>query len=807
MSLKKDDTLAKCFHPSCPKWIASWFEEKQNNPMFDLLMTLCDDFHKALMEKKTPESQKAYKYLTEKRKIHEKVIEHSLIGIVPKGYRINDKIKKTPGLQRKDYTDDTPDNQPPGSIENLKEILKKARGWIAFFYTDEHHRITSIKFRKPYTGNFMIFKPCNGNTGVFGLGLFTANDYGEKPNLNRELIVVEGEFNQLQLQSLLARYFEKNEKSPEKGFERAIAVGGVSGGDIETVAKISRKPFIFYDNDGAGLQMIKNAKKTISIKAVTTPGSDSDLDSHIRFYKADYESAIESIRGLIKDAVDYYRDIDFILQDINKIRIGRLKEYDRKRQISNLVIDDLRERGRFYFDIHDIYYFNEENKELIKIDSDNDATKLLLANYELNPTEGIYDYAIEEILIAARNNGESIEVRRGCYFDPEKYNLYLNNGNNQIYRITKDSIDAVDNGKDGVLFLKDEICEPFKLVDIDKNESLLDKLFLCKICFMADRLTSTERKLVLLIWFFSLFFESIMPTKPILAFIGEKGSGKSCTAKILLRILYGKKAQVISPPDKQDDFDVILINSYVLALDNADTHSKWLPDRLAIAATGGNIQKRRLYSNDVKLNYPIKCFLIITSRTPHFNRDDVAERMLIMKLERVVDAIGESKRETELFGEIDNNRDRLMSEVLLNLQEIIRILEKEKTAIHKHKFRMSDFADFALKIGNQAGIKPAIERILEDLSKTQSDFTLEDEMLVELLYEFTENHDGEEFSSAELFSKFKSLAETQNIAFLYKTSSGLSRKMKNLRANLADEYTIFDRKGKGNKTIWIIKRI
>ena len=71
----------------------------------------------------------------------------------------------------------------------------------------------------------------------------------------------------------------------------------------------------------------------------------------------------------------------------------------------------------------------------------------------LNFEEKIYHYVMEEIRMKIRKEGEKVIIYKFSYYEEENNILYLFNNKNQIYRITVDSIDLVDNGTDGVLFL------------------------------------------------------------------------------------------------------------------------------------------------------------------------------------------------------------------------------------------------------------------------------------------------------------------------------------------------------------------
>ena len=61
------------------------------------------------------------------------------------------------------------------------------------------------------------------------------------------------------------------------------------------------------------------------------------------------------------------------------------------------------------------------------------------------------------------------------------------------------------------------------------------------------------------------------------------------------------------------------------------------------------------------------CFLALTSRTPQFKRDDVADRTVILTVARP----GEFIPESVLNVEVQNDRNALMSAIFAQLNEVI----------------------------------------------------------------------------------------------------------------------------------------
>ena len=56
-----------------------------------------------------------------------------------------------------------------------------------------------------------------------------------------------------------------------------------------------------------------------------------------------------------------------------------------------------------------------------------------------------------------------------------------------------------------------------------------------------------------------MFFPELFPTRPILAMIGEKGSGKTSVLRRIGQMLFGPKFQVMGMSHEPKDFDAAVI--------------------------------------------------------------------------------------------------------------------------------------------------------------------------------------------------------------------------------------------------------
>jgi hypothetical protein len=435
-------------------------------------------------------------------------------------------------------------------------------------------------------------------------------------------------------------------------------------------------------------------------------------------------------------------------------------------EVADFIRNDLLKGGKFYNDGQVGYYFSKKDKKLIEIDRFDTALCLILDDYGLNRSEKIYTYVLANLYVEAFKNGQLIEVHRLAYYKSNAFTVYLFNHQNQIYRISPEKIELVDNGTDGVLFIYDAKATSYKINLSAPQSNLLDEVIFANINFAPDVLSSDDRRLLLIAWFYALFVENLMPTKPILAFIGEKGSGKTTTLRKIGKLLIGDGFNVVPLTNDPKDFDAAITNSALVVFDNADATFKWLDDKLAIAATGGSVQKRELYTTNKLIDFPIHAFVGITSRTPQYRRDDVADRLLIMKVARLDSYIPESV----ILSEVTEHRNKIMSEVVFHIQEIVRALRDHSREVESVNFRMADFARFALTLAKYAGIYTEMETILTRLSTEQTDYANEDDPIPELLLAWVDisGNAGREVTTSQLCKELSNLAERTNREFPYK---------------------------------------
>jgi hypothetical protein len=84
LSLKRDDLIGKCFHPSCGRFLTpNGTDQSPQHSVARALEKLFHDFHATLLGLKTGRQRNAYTYLVAERGIHPRVVADSMLGAVP----------------------------------------------------------------------------------------------------------------------------------------------------------------------------------------------------------------------------------------------------------------------------------------------------------------------------------------------------------------------------------------------------------------------------------------------------------------------------------------------------------------------------------------------------------------------------------------------------------------------------------------------------------------------------------------------------------------------------------------------------
>jgi hypothetical protein len=431
-------------------------------------------------------------------------------------------------------------------------------------------------------------------------------------------------------------------------------------------------------------------------------------------------------------------------------------------KVVELVTRALKTRGEFFHDGVRSYVFLKDRRVLLPLDAGEQGLELALLEYGLYPNEYVTKQVIDGLRLEGLGKGCRTVVHPFSYYARQRNTLYTYDFAGGIYRVSPLGIDHVDNGSDGVLFTQNPQWKP---LDLTFSGPMFDwKSWLLRgIHFSPGPLSEADQRLLFVLWVLALFFPELFPTRVILALIGEKGSGKSSLLRRLGQLLFGPKFNVTALTSKPDDFDAAITTDPFVVADNADDAPKWLPDRLAVAATGGAIKRRMYYTTNQLGEFPICASLAITSRTPNFQREDIAERLLPLNVQR----IERFQPESALLSEVQEQRDAIVAAILTDVWRVLGELEREGNTTYATTFRMADFADFILKVAPVVSTREEVHALLERVNSQQLSFAAEDEPLLDLIDRWLEDethvNPDREITLSTLASELEALAYGQRL--------------------------------------------
>jgi hypothetical protein len=149
---------------------------------------------------------------------------------------------------------------------------------------------------------------------------------------------------------------------------------------------------------------------------------------------------------------------------------------------------------------------------------------------------------------------------------------------------------------------------------------------------------------------------------PILALVGEGGTAKTSSARLLRSLIDPHAAKVRRPPQSERDLFIGASKTSMLAYDNLSSIGEWLSDALCVVATGGTYTARQLHTDDDEMIFSVCLPVMITSVGEVIARSDLASRAITITLAPIPD--DKRKSEAELDRAFEAVRPRIFGAIL-----------------------------------------------------------------------------------------------------------------------------------------------
>jgi hypothetical protein len=408
--------------------------------------------------------------------------------------------------------------------------------------------------------------------------------------------------------------------------------------------------------------------------------------------------------------------------------------------------------------------------------------------YGLTESEGndnIARYILGRFRNYAMQQGSRVELRRFSAFRnlAERSTVYVSSYDGSMWRCDGENVMPIANGEDDVFFADDDGGRP-SAVEVGQNNAFFDKL-VNAISFAEvgmGGISAEQMRMAYVIWAFALAFPDLMPTKPLLILEGAPGSGKSASLQLLQRALLGKAKPIILSRNKEDDFGVLLLRSPICVFDNLDAYIDWIPDAVCAYTTAGEWTKRKFFTDSEELTLKPHAFIAVASKNPaSFRREDVADRCIIMRLERRERFV----RFQALADEVEASRPQILGEYLHYVNKIVAEIRGGALAEQDDEgSRMADFASLARIVGRVLNWNSEdVEELLVAMAAEQSAFFNEEDPLTDLLGRWLSyktrgvGNQGREVPLYVLHAELESIAQGMSIDF-YKSQRMLAQKLR-----------------------------
>lgn len=192
--------------------------------------------------------------------------------------------------------------------------------------------------------------------------------------------------------------------------------------------------------------------------------------------------------------------------------------------------------------------------------------------------------------------------------------LYLRMDDTHLLRVS--SREVVPNGTAGLVVAGGDGFEPLPELP-PPNEVPLAGLQqqLAQLYTVAEQAAGTW--LLALLVPYLLLPRAVVRARAVPTLLGEGGSGKTTLVRTLLRLLLGKHAEVVVPPDRysQRDFQVLIENAAVVGIDDPDPDLEWFAALVRAITTGAANLKRKLYTDKEQSRLAMDAALLLSANS------------------------------------------------------------------------------------------------------------------------------------------------------------------------------------------------
>ena len=444
------------------------------------------------------------------------------------------------------------------------------------------------------------------------------------------------------------------------------------------------------------------------------------------------ESAKALMRRSLSNAIE-----STLTREIRSVRRGRKgTAFDRRDQLTKLALRDFMHVGTFLHTVEDeAWYVERSSGKAISLTPHSERLRnLIIHRLGINPVDQEHRHIIHEMIACAMDQPPIAELAELAWYDASANHLTVSLGGTRTLTIagSGQTISYGSNGDNNLIFQLPPQFEPIpvEMIDLQTDLSGWWDDFFPGLPNLTGGMTEAQASALLYVWTVFFFFQNAAEARPLLAFLGGYGSGKSTFFRAIYRLIYGVQMKLLAI-GTSGGFDTALSNHALALFDNVDTPEHWLNQKLAMAVSRIGSSKRKLYSDNDIYTVVNRAMVGVNSRTLPFMQEDIIDRMLHFNLLRLEDLGIPLIPERDIYSKLTRNRHRVMTGLIQDAQ---RVMRHPKPMTGGITWRMADFVDIGHWISSALGIEELFLSSIAQLKRGQVALTLEaDQTLISAL--------------------------------------------------------------------------
>jgi len=497
----------------------------------------------------------------------------------------------------------------------------------------------------------------------------------------------------------------------------------------------------------------------------------------------------QGVRDLRKDVLKAFKHIELeqasIRSAIRALSESAATVLTRRQKVTELILNDMTENGAFYHTTTGEGWYLQNGGRIIRVSALSESLGVFLcAQYGLNPVDVMHRHVKFELLTHINTLPAVAQRSQITHYDKNSELVYIHTGFKEIYRVGANDVTMIDNGYNNLIFQPPTSLEPFLINTADPIEDWAERLFTLE---NLSNITTEDARVLLKTWLLFFILRSEAHSRPVLAFFGAQGSGKTTTMRKIYALLYGSKKR-LGVIGREEDFIAQASSDPFYVLDGVDTYISWFAERLSHSAGETEISRRTLYTDTDTTVVRMSAMFGVTAHQPKFLREDVVDRLLMFTTTRF-DAQRPFRPDSLIIPPVLAMRPRLWGGIVKDLQKILRTPKPRADEVPI--FRIQDYAYIGLWCARALGYESAFDAAIARLRMAQRSAIMNEEpLLMDALAAVAKKNKDTYVSTSALLSEMLSKStDPQQLQRKYRSSTSLAVKLHTMMEALQ---TVFD---------------